>query len=132
MDDPSSYGPPGIDDFVAAVLMTLAMMRRLEVLTVSKDNNGHVREADFDNWRKLALSGYNQAAAASAIKVLLSFGWFYFAFPNQSMLVIGGITIIIVYIFAMVNAWRRTTEAAALRKDLHILRRGERGPDADK
>lgn len=125
MDDPNSYGPPGIDDFVALLLMTLAMMRRLEVLSVPREENRHVPDADFEAWRKLALSGYNLAAAASAIKVFLSFAWFYLVFPRQAMLVIGGITTIIAYIFAMVMAWRRTTEANALRKDLRILRRGE-------
>jgi hypothetical protein len=112
----------GIDDIVAALLMSLAMMRRLEVLGVSREDNPAVTQTDFDRWRALALRGYNLAAGASLAKVVLSLSWFLLV-REPVFLQVGGITIFGAWVLAMVTAWRNTTEASAQRKDLGILGR---------
>ncbi len=117
-----------IDDILAALLLALCMMRRLEVLAASHEENRHVSERQFEQWRELALSGYHLCAFACLGKVALSLGWLLAA-PPQPWLQIGGLSIFVAWVVALVIAWRRTTEAGALRRDLRIETRRPKPSD---
>ena len=114
-----------IDDVFAALLLSLIMYRRLEVLSVREEDNRRVAPENVQKWRVTALSGYNLGAVACVLKVLLSVGWFWFSAGNVRLQVIGGLSIFIGWIAAMVVAWRRTTEANAMRRQFGILGRRE-------
>ncbi len=66
----------GVDDILAALIMSLIMLRRLETLAVQQSNNPGVSPENFAKWRALALSGYNLGAIACLAKVVLNIGWF--------------------------------------------------------
>lgn len=125
----------GIDNVVAALVMTLAMMRRLEVVGTRAEDNSHVRQSEFEQWRAQALRAYNTVALACFGKVVLSLAWLYFLRPDQQVapdrsvglaLMIGGGLIFAVWVLALVHAWRLATEAGALRKRLGIERQRPR------
>lgn len=122
-----------LDDIVAALILTLCMMRRLEVLGAGYEQNAHVRQADFEAWRDGSIAAYNLCAIACVVKVLLSAGWFILAAPPP-WLQIGGAAIFVGWVVAMVVAWRRTTEWGIRRRELRIeTRRTKRAaPDADR
>ncbi len=113
----------GIDNIIALLVMTLAMMRRLEVISTPAEENKHVSAEDFSAWRTMALSSYNQVAIASALKVFVSFAWFYVFSTTAVVLQAGGAVIFIAWVIAVVGAWRKATEATALRRRLGIERR---------
>ncbi|HEX2732767.1 MAG TPA: hypothetical protein VHM70_14255 [Polyangiaceae bacterium] len=113
----------GIDNVIAALLLSMAAMRRLEVLGVDRAFNAHVSDTDFTRWRQMALSAYNTVAVASLAKVLLSFGWFYVFAKVDLWLQIGGLLIFIAWVITLVWAWRQATEASALRDELGIRRK---------
>ena len=111
-----------IDDILAALLMSLAMMRRLGVLGTLQEHNPGVRVADFERWKAMALGAYNLTALACLAKVALSMAWFW-VMREGAMLRIGGFLIFGVWVLAMVIAWYRATEAGALRAQLGITDR---------
>jgi len=111
-----------IDDILAALIMSLAMMRRLDVLATTYEHNSHVRQSDFEQWRAEALRAYNTTALACLGKVVLSVLWFYFV-QQTPALQIGGFLLFAAWIVLLVHAWRGATEAAALKKWLKIERR---------
>jgi hypothetical protein len=115
----------GVDNVVAALLLSLAAMRRLEVIGVERSDNPHVSDADFARWRAMALRAHNVAALASLIKVLASVVWFWLFSTTDKVLQIGGLVIFIAWIGALVWAWRQSTEARALREQLRIERRAK-------
>ena len=111
-----------IDDILAAVILALCMMRRLEAIGAQKERNPHVSAAAFDRWRTLALKSYELGAGVCLAKVALSVLWFMAA-PPVPWLQIGGLLIFITWVVALVVAWRRATEADAMRRDLGIMTR---------
>ena len=113
----------GIDNVIALLVMTLAMMRRLEVISTLPEHNPHVSVDQFAAWRASALRAYNVTAIASALKVFVSFGWYYFFSTQAVVLQVGGGVIFIAWVIAVVATWRLSTEAGALRKRLGIERR---------
>jgi hypothetical protein len=113
-----------IDDILAALLMSLAMMRRLGVLSTLQEHNPDVRIADFERWKAMALGAYNLAALACLAKVVLSIGWFWFV-RDQTLLRVGGFLIFGGWVVALVFAWYRATEARGLHDRLGIVGRRE-------
>jgi hypothetical protein len=115
----------GVDDILAALILSLIMMRRLETLSVQPSKNPGVAPENFAKWRSLALSGYNLAAIASLSKVVLNIGWFWVFRDSQNpwVLRLGGLAFFILWVVALVVAWRRTTEARVLRQQLGIQSR---------
>jgi hypothetical protein len=112
-----------IDDILAAVIVSLAMLRRLDVRTAQPGAHPGVSEADFRRWQGLALRAYNQVAAASAAKVVLSVGWFALATrlqvkPPWFQLV--GFAVFLAWALLMVWAWKIGTDARVLRLQLGI------------
>lgn len=113
-----------IDDIFAALFLSLIMFRRLEVLTIHADDNPHVPPAQFAAWRAMALKGYRVGAIACAAKVVLNQGWFHlFKDGSAVVLAVGGFLIFAGWVVTLVWAWRRTTEANAIRVELQIQRR---------
>lgn len=116
----------GVDDILAALILSLIMMRRLETLSVQASNNLAVAPEDLAKWKALALSGYNLGALACLAKVVLNITWFWLwrSYENPWPLRLGGMAFFVGWIVALVVAWRRTTEARGLRQRLGIQSRG--------
>lgn len=113
-----------IDDILAALLLSLIMFRRLEVLTVLAEDNRHVAEEKFQAWRSMALGGYKVGAIACATKVVLNQVWFFVVRDNPGWWVTaGGLSIFAGWVIGLVWAWRRSTEANAIRYELQIQRK---------
>lgn len=109
-----------IDDIIAALLMSIAMYRRLETLSTRKEDNPHVPEAAFDRWRQMALRGYTQLAIVCVAKIALSVLWFVSFRDLQGWLQAGGLVIFVAWLASIVLIWRSLTEARAQRRDLSI------------
>lgn len=112
-----------IDDILAALILSLFMFRRLEVLTIRLEDNTHLAPAKLEAWRRFTLTGYTLGAAFCAAKVLLSLGWFWLFQARPGWLVTGGLVIFSGWVIGLVWCWRRTTEANAIRVQLQIQRR---------
>jgi hypothetical protein len=112
-----------VDDILAALIVSLAMLRRLDALTAQAAANPTVREGDFRRWRALALRAYNQVAAASAGKVVLSVGWYVLAtrlgVPAPWFQLVGFV-VFLAWALLMVWAWKIGTDARVLRLQLGI------------
>ena len=115
------------DDIFAALILSLAMLRRLEVRTTTLADNPSVPEESFQSWRKQALRAYDQVAAASAGKVALSLGWYVLGrklgvgWPWFHLV---GFAVFLAWVVLMVWAWKIGTDARHTRLTLGIrLRR---------
>lgn len=116
-----------IDDILAALILSLAMMRRIEVRTASPEQNPRVAPEDFETWRALALRAYDQTGLASALKVVSSVGWFALCVQlglGYPWLQLGGLAVFVTWIVLLIWAWKIGTDARHLRLSLGIeLRR---------
>lgn len=112
-----------IDDILAALILSLFMFRRLEVLTIQAEDNTHLDPAKLAAWKTYILTGYTVGAVACAAKVVSSLGWFWLFSDRPLPLMIGGISIFAGWVVALVWTWRRSTEANAIRIQLQIQRR---------
>lgn len=112
-----------IDDILAALILSLFMFRRLEVLTIRIEDNPHLPAEKLEAWRRFTLTGYTIGAAVCAAKVVLSLGWFWLFQSSPTLLVWGGLSIFAGWVIGLVWCWRRTTEANAVRVELQIQRR---------
>lgn len=116
-----------IDDIFAALILSLAMLRRLEVRTTQPSQNPSVPPAEFQHWRSLALRAYNQVAVASAAKVVLSLGWYLLALRlgvEAPWFQLFGFLVFLVWALVLIWAWKIGTDARHLRLQLGIeLRR---------
>lgn len=112
-----------IDDILAALILSLFMFRRLEVLTIQVEDNPHLDPEKLASWKTFTLTGYAVGAIACGAKVVLSLGWFWFFKTQPLALMIGGLTIFAGWVVALMWTWRRSTEANAVRAELQIQRR---------
>lgn len=115
-----------VDDVLAALIMSLAMLRRLDVRTARPGENRAVNEAEFQRWRSLALRAYNQIAAASAAKVVLSIGWFSLGLKlgvPAPWFQLGGFVVFLAWALVLIWAWKIATDARYLRIQLGIVLR---------
>lgn len=114
-----------IDDILAAVILSLAMLRRLDVRTAQRPEG--LAEAEFQGWRSLALRAYDQVAIASGGKVMLSLGWYALGLRlgvPAPWFQLGGFLVFLAWALALVWAWKIATDARSLRLKLGIqLRR---------
>jgi hypothetical protein len=118
-----------IDDIIAALLLSMAMFRRLETVATRPEDNRHVPAASFQQWKQMALRGYLLVAAACALKVAGSAAWF-FAFKNvEGVLQVGGLVLFVGWIAAVVYGWHQLTEARALKRQFNIGR-SPQAPDS--
>ena len=115
-----------IDDILAALILSLAMLRRLDVRNSQPGAQRAVSEADFQRWRALALRAYNQIAVASAAKVVLSVGWFALGLKlgvPAPWFQLGGFVVFLGWALVLVWAWKIATDARHLRLQLGIVPR---------
>ena len=116
-----------IDDILAALILSLAMMRRLEVRTATHAQNSAVPLARFEEWRALALRAYTMIGVACAAKVVLSLGWYVLALKLHvaaPWFQLGGLLVFLGWAITLVWAWKISTDARYLRLQLGIqLRR---------
>jgi hypothetical protein len=115
------------DDIFAALILSLAMLRRLEVRNTTSADNPNVPAEQFQGWRRQALRAYEQVAAASAAKVTLSLGWYVLGrklgvgWPWFHLV---GFAVFLGWVFLMLWAWKIGTDARHTRLSLGIrLRR---------
>lgn len=112
-----------VDDILAALIVSLAMLRRLDVRTAQAAANPTVPAPEFQRWQALALRAYNQVAAASAGKVVASLGWFVLGtrlgVPTPWFQLVGFV-IFLAWALLMVWAWKIGTDARVLRLQLGI------------
>jgi hypothetical protein len=116
-----------IDDIFAALMLSLVMMRRIEVKSTEASQNPTVDAKQFDDWKVLALRAHNQVAVACLAKVMLSIGWYALGmragvgFPWFQL---GGVAIFVSWAMALIWAWKIATDARHMRLSLGIrLRR---------
>jgi hypothetical protein len=107
-----------VDDVAAMVLLSMTLWRRLNVLRTEREAFPQATDAAFQHWRTEALKGYNLGALGCLLKVVGSQAWFWSVAPDRLLLTIGGFSMFVLWIIAIVVAWRRTTEARALRAEL--------------
>jgi hypothetical protein len=116
-----------VDDILAALIMSLAMLRRLDVRTAQPGGNRPVSEAEFQRWRSLALRAYNQIAVASAAKVVFGVGWYAAGLKlgvPAPWFQLGGFVVFLSWVLTLVWAWKIATDARYLRVQLGIVMRG--------
>ncbi|HTM43695.1 MAG TPA: hypothetical protein VL137_02000, partial [Polyangiaceae bacterium] len=65
----------GIDDLLAAGVLSLIMLRRIEVKAARAQSYPHVPVEIFESWRKTLLSAYVLGAVSCGIKVVISLLW---------------------------------------------------------
>jgi hypothetical protein len=115
-----------VDDILAALIMSLAMLRRLDVRSARAGENRTVPEAEFQRWRSLALRAYNQIAIASAAKVVASVSWYAaglkLGVPAPWFQVVGFV-VFLAWALTLVWAWKIATDARYLRVQLGIVLR---------
>lgn len=113
-----------VDDVIAALILSLFMFRRLEVLTIRAEDNSHVPPEKLAAWRSYILTGYTAGAIACALKVVLNQSWFWLSRGFSPLLIAGGgLAIFVGWVITLVWCWRRSTEANAIRLELQIQRR---------
>ena len=113
----------GIDDILAALIMSLSMLRRLEAK--SAPNEG-VDPVAFRSWQSQALSIYGKVAGMCLAKIVASQGWLSLAMATGvggPWLQLGGAGIFMLWAVAMVLCWRRSTDVHHLRLALGIALR---------
>lgn len=116
-----------IDDILAALILSLAMVRRLEVRTANHAQNPTVPLEGFEKWRSLALRAYAMIGVACAAKVALSLGWYAVALKlgvATPWFQLVGLLVFLGWAITLIWAWKVATDARYLRVQLGIqLRR---------
>jgi hypothetical protein len=123
-----------VDDILAALILSLVMMRRIEVKTTRAEHNPGVPPEKFADWRARSLRAYAWVGWSSFAKIIGSVGWYIGAVPlgiGAPWFQIGGMLIFLGWLLSLVWAWRAATDTAHLRRQLGIqLRpRATRRPD---
>lgn len=119
----------GIDDIVAAILLSFIMLRRLEVKSARADLNPHLSVAAFESWRKLLLSAYHQGAAACALKVAASLLWQWVVLRyevGEPWYRVVPATVFVAWVIMLLSVWRRTSEARSQQERLQLVLRRPR------
>jgi hypothetical protein len=118
-----------IDDILAALLLSLAMMRRIAVRTARADDHPNVPRADFERWRSLALKAFDLIAVGSLLKVVLNQAWVALALTSAigaPWFQLGGLLFTLGWIVSLVWGWKIATDARVRRLELGIELKRER------
>jgi hypothetical protein len=112
-----------VDDIFAALIVSLVMLRRLEVKNTLAEHNPAVPKERFDHWRAKALRAYSWVAGASALKVVVNVGWYFggmwLGVPTPWFQLVG-LLVFMTWLLSMVWAWKVATDAGVLRRQLGI------------
>ena len=117
-----------VDDIFAALILSLAMLRRLDVRTTQASQNPSVAEAEFQRWRSLALRAYDLVAIASGAKVVLSLAWYAGGLAlgvGTPWFQLVGFLVFLGWALALIWAWKLGTDARVMRLQLGIRLRRE-------
>lgn len=125
-----------LDDILAALILSLVMMRRIEVKTAGAQQNPQVQPERFADWRARALRAYDWVAWSSLVKIVASVGWYVAAVQlgvGAPWFQLLGVLVFMGWLVSLVWAWKAATDAAILRRQLGIqLRpRGARSSEPD-
>ena len=113
-----------VDDIFAALIVSLVMLRRIEVKAATAEQNPQVPVASFDRWRALALRAYDRVAVASVLKVVASGLWYVTAPPlGMPWFQLGGLLIFLGWLASLIAGWKTGTSAGVLRRQLGIVLR---------
>lgn len=123
-----------VDDIFAALILSLVMMRRIEVKTTRAEHNPGVPPEKFADWRARSLRVHDWVAWSSFAKIIGSVGWYVGAVQlgiGVPWFQLGGVLVFLGWLLSLVWAWRAATDAAQLRRRLGIVLRprGARRPD---
>lgn len=117
-----------VDDIFAALILSLAMLRRLDVRTTQASQNPSVPEAEFQRWRSLALRAYDLVAVACGAKVVLSLAWYMGGLAlgvGTPWFQLVGFLVFLSWALALIWAWKLGTDARVMRLQLGIRLRRE-------
>jgi len=125
-----------LDDILAALILSLVMMRRIEVKTAQAEQNPAVLPEKFADWRARALRAHDWVAWSSLAKIVGSVGWYAAAVQlgvGAPWFQLVGVLVFMGWLVSLVWAWKAATDAAILRRQLGIqLRaRGARRSEPD-
>jgi hypothetical protein len=112
-----------VDDLLAALILTLVMMRRIEVRTARAEDNAGVPAEKFADWRHRALRAYDWVAWSSVAKIIGSVGWLVLAVRlrvGAPWFQLGGFLVFLGWLLSLVWAWKAATDASHLRRELGI------------
>jgi hypothetical protein len=116
----------GIDDLLAAVVLSLIMLRRIEVKSARALSYPHVPAEIFESWRKTLLSAYALGATICAIKVVTSLLWppLVLRFGLGQAWYSGvGLSVFVIWVITLVAVWRRVSDARTVQERLGIALR---------
>ena len=128
-----------LDDILAALILSLVMMRRIEVKTALAEQNPEVPPEKFADWRARALRAHDWVAWSSVGKIVASVGWYTAAVQlgvGAPWFQLLGMLVFMSWLVSLVWAWKAATDAAVLRRQLGIQlrprgsRRSEPAPGA--
>ena len=123
-----------VDDLLAALILSLVMMRRIEVRTARSEDNPSVPAEKFAEWRHRALRAYDWVAWSSLVKIVASVGWLVIAVRlhvGAPWLQLGGFSVFLGWLLSLVWAWKAATDASHLRRELGIQLRSRQARSAD-
>jgi hypothetical protein len=124
-----------VDDILAALILSLVMMRRIEIKNTLSEHNPNVPRERFDQWRALALRAHDWVAGASLAKVVGSVGWYFVAVQlgvGAPWFQLVGLFIFVAWLLSLVWAWKAATDAAHLRRQLGIQLRPRMKAERDR
>ena len=119
---------PGFPDFsfldvIAALLLMLALMRRLEIKSVNQADFPHVTSDDFQHWRRVALRPHRIAALACLGKIAFGQAWLALLFgrvPHVATFAFN-FAVVAAWIITLVLCWKWTSDARGLRERLGLF-----------
>jgi hypothetical protein len=112
-----------LDDILAALILSLVMMRRIEVKTAQAQQNPTVPPEKFASWRSRALRAHDWVAWSSLAKIVGSVGWYALAVQlgvGAPWFQLVGVLVFVAWLVSLVWAWKAATDAALLRRQLGI------------
>lgn len=113
----------GIDNVIAAIVLSLIMLRRLEVRAARAQDNPHVAHDVFAAWQKQLLNAYDLGALACVLKVGLTLGWHWAVIRwsiGQPWYTALPATVFVLWVVVLVSVWRRVSEARTQQERLGI------------
>lgn len=123
-----------VDDIFAALIVSLVMLRRLEVKNTLPEHNPAVPRERFDHWRAKALKVYAWVAGASVVKVVVNVGWYFggmwLGVPTPWFQLVG-LLVFMTWLISLVWSWKVATDAGVLRRQLGIQLRPRTARPAD-